>query len=74
MTAPSKAVLAKLTPVLTRRWTNPLAWQRETYEKLDGYRALRKALKAQPDELIQLIKNSGLRGRGGAGGPSTRRA
>jgi NADH-quinone oxidoreductase subunit F len=65
--APRPEVLAKLTPVLTRRWLEPDAWQIEVYERLDGYRALRKALAAHPDELIALIKESGLRGRGGAG-------
>jgi NADH-quinone oxidoreductase subunit F len=29
---PSTAVLAKLTPVLTKRWPSPDAWQREAYE------------------------------------------
>lgn len=59
-----------LTPVLTRRWSAPEAWRLSTYEQLGGYSALRKALAAEPDRIIEAVKAAGLRGRGGAGFPS----
>jgi NADH-quinone oxidoreductase subunit F len=70
MIQPSKEALARLTPVLTKRWLSPDAWRLDVYERLDGYTALRKALAAHPDDLIALVKESGLRGRGGAGFPT----
>ncbi len=39
----------------------------DRYLELDGYKAVQKALAMQPDAIINEVKNSGLRGRGGAG-------
>jgi NADH-quinone oxidoreductase subunit F len=39
----------------------------DRYLALDGYKAVRKALAMQPEAIINEVKNSGLRGRGGAG-------
>ena len=42
----------------------------EEYIAKDGYAAFAKALKMGPEEVIQAVKDSGLRGRGGAGFPT----
>ena len=47
-------------------------WSLETYLKVGGYQAWRRILeqKISPDEVIEEVKKSGLRGRGGAGFPT----
>ena len=42
----------------------------EDYEARDGYKALQKALQMEKTAIIEEIKKSGLRGRGGAGFPT----
>ncbi len=39
----------------------------EVYERRGGYQALRKALRMSPEEVLEQLKSSGIRGRGGAG-------
>lgn len=42
----------------------------ETYRKNGGYRAAEKAFKMSPADIVEEVKKSGLRGRGGAGFPT----
>ena len=51
---------------------NDEPWSLKTYESTGGYQAWRKILKEKtpPDEIINQLKISALRGRGGAGFPT----
>ncbi len=56
-----------LTPVISRFWDDPESWTLQTYHRHGGYAAMKKALAMEPDAVIGMVKDSGLRGRGGAG-------
>ena len=58
-------------PVLTSHVNEPNSYTLDFYMKnLRGYEGLRKALTLKPNDLIEQVKASGLRGRGGAGFPT----
>ncbi|MDQ2718504.1 MAG: NADH-quinone oxidoreductase subunit NuoF [Bacteroidota bacterium] len=42
----------------------------QVYRREGGYQSLEKALKMQPNDIVEEVKKSGLRGRGGAGFPT----
>ena len=53
--------------IVSQHFDNPDAVKLSTYESLGGYQSLDKVFSMAPDEVIELVKASGLRGRGGAG-------
>ncbi|MCL6508823.1 MAG: NADH-quinone oxidoreductase subunit NuoF [Bryobacteraceae bacterium] len=56
--------------VLTRRFGLPNSASIDTYLATEGYAAFRKALQMTPEQIIEEVKISNLRGRGGAGFPT----
>jgi len=58
------------TRIISQRFDLPNAGSIETYLSNDGYVAIRKAIEMSPDQIIDELKASALRGRGGAGFPT----
>lgn len=56
--------------VLTRRFELENPQSIDTYLASDGYKAFMKAVAMTPDDIINEVKTSNLRGRGGAGFPT----
>jgi len=58
-------------PVLTKFMDDPNQQRIEGYERNGGYRAWRKVINEMtPEQVMEEVKKSGLRGRGGAGFPT----
>jgi NADH-quinone oxidoreductase subunit F len=56
--------------ILSVDWGKPDSWALATYRASGGYTAVAKALKMHPQQIVDEVVKSNLRGRGGAGFPT----
>jgi NADH-quinone oxidoreductase subunit F len=56
--------------MITSRWADPAGATLDGYLATGGYEGAKKALAMKPEDVIDEVKRSGLRGRGGAGFPT----
>src|SRR5271154_3895305 len=56
--------------IVTKRFGLPNSASLDTYLATDGYKAFLKAMEMSPEQIIDEVKASALRGRGGAGFPA----
>jgi NADH-quinone oxidoreductase subunit F len=56
--------------VLTAHWKLEQSWTLDVYRRAGGYQALEKAVRMAPADVVEEVKRSNLRGRGGAGFPT----
>ena len=62
--------MAQFEPVLTRYVKEPGSFTLDFHVQHGGYESVRKAMSMTPEAIIDEVKKSGLRGRGGAGFPT----
>ena len=66
----SFAAPGALTPIVSKGWDEERSWTLESYLKRGGYEGLKRANTMEAADIVAEVKDSGLRGRGGAGFPT----